>query len=308
MHAGIINSVNERTQLAGYNRLALLLFRLGNGVHYGINVFKVREVIPMPELRWMPGSHPYVRGVACVRDRLISVLDLAEAIGLETPPVLLGGHLVVTEFNRSIQGFQVEAVERIINVDMANVHPPREDGEDSYLTAVTRLEENLIEVIDVEKVLAEVLVQDHRVASGLVDAVRGLGNAPRRVLVADDSRVARGQIANTLEQLDLEVILVNNGREALQMLQSMAETVDDLSQELLMVISDVEMPDMDGYTLTTEIRRDPRLAGLFVLLHTSLSGMFNHSMVAQVGADRFVPKFSSDGLAKGVLERVNMLN
>ncbi|MAA76316.1 MAG: chemotaxis protein CheW [Salinisphaeraceae bacterium] len=308
MHAGIINSVNERTQLAGYNRLALLLFRLGNGVHYGINVFKVREVIPMPDLRWMPGAHPIVRGVACVRDRLISVLDLAQAIGVAGDSQRLGGHLVVTEFNRSVQGFQVEAVERIINVDMANVRPPREDGDDCYLTAVTRLEDMLVEVIDVEKVLAEVLVQNHRVAGGLVDAVRELGNAPRRVLVADDSRVARGQIANTLEQLGLEVVLVNNGREALQMLKSMAETVPDIARELLMVISDVEMPDMDGYTLTTEIRRDPKLSGLFVLLHTSLSGMFNHSMVAQVGADRFVPKFSSDGLASGVLERLNMLN
>jgi two-component system chemotaxis response regulator CheV len=98
-------------------------------------------------------------------------------------------------------------------------------------------------------------------------------------------------------------VVVNDGREALDYLRSLADR-GPLAEQLLMVISDIEMPGMDGYALTAEIRRDPRLCELYVLLHTSLSGVFNKSMVQKVGANRFVPKFGADELAQGVIERL----
>ncbi|MEC9408178.1 MAG: chemotaxis protein [Abyssibacter sp.] len=301
MSNGLIDSINRRTQLAGYNRLALLLFRLGGPELFGINVFKVQEVVQAPELTWVPAAHSHVRGVAPVRGRMIPVLDLASAVQ-GTQPADEPRYLIVAEFNRRVQGFLVHGVERIVNVDVGQVTPPPASaGDDGYLTAVTRLGERLIQIIDVEKVLADVI----GLAADLEELPEHATDARRRkwrVLVADDSKVARMQIARTLEQLNLEPVLVNDGREALRFLRSQAETGQE--DDLLMVISDVEMPDMDGYTLTTEIRRDPRLEHHYVLLHTSLSGLFNHSMVEHVGADRFVPKFNSDELAKGVVERL----
>lgn len=301
MSTGLIDSINRRTQLAGYNRLALLLFRLGGPELFGINVFKVQEVVQAPELTWVPAAHSHVRGVAPVRGRMIPVLDLAAAVQT-TPPGSEPRYLIVSEFNRRVQGFLVHGVERIVNVDVSQVTPPPASaGDDGYLTAVTRLKDRLIQIIDVEKVLADVIGLAADLET-LPEHTTDERHRKWRVLVADDSKVARMQIARTLEQLDLEPVLVNDGREALRFLRSQADADGD--NDLLMVISDVEMPDMDGYTLTTEIRRDPRLENLYVLLHTSLSGVFNHSMVEHVGADRFVPKFNSDELARNIIERL----
>jgi two-component system chemotaxis response regulator CheV len=152
--------IDQRTRLAGHNRLALLLFRLGGRQLFGVNVFKVQEVLRRPELFQVPGLPSQFSGVADVRGRSVPVLDLGLAIGhperepeADTSP----GYLVVTEFNRSIQGFLVSGVERIVNIAVEDIHPPPELGaESSYLTAVTRFQGELIQVIDVESVLADI--------------------------------------------------------------------------------------------------------------------------------------------------------
>jgi len=306
MASGLLESIDRSTQLAGYNRLALLLFRLDDRQIFGINVFKVQEVIPRPQLSWMPSSHDLVAGVADIRGRMIPVIDLRRAIG--EPSDEAAAHVIVTEYNCSIQGFLVRAVERIIHVDVDQVSPPLGGaGEGGYLTAITRLHDELIEIIDVEKVLADVVGPGVELSQHLIDqAVEERSHGRYRVLVVDDSRVARNQIERTLNQLGIECTLVNDGREALRFLQALAAKDAPVTDSLLMVISDVEMPDMDGYTLTTEIRRDPKLRDLYVMLHTSLSGVFNNAMVERVGANRFIPKFSANDLAAGVLDRLKM--
>lgn len=304
MTTGLLESIDRSTQLAGHNRLALLLFRLDDRQFFGINVFKVQEVLPCPQISWMPSAHPLVKGVADIRGRVVPVIDLRKAVGGGPMPDDAGAHVIVTEFNRSVQGFLVRAVDRIIHVDVETVMPPPHGGQESYLTAITRYGKELVEIIDVEKVLSEVVGDLKAVDDKLLNQARDMGGSTRRVLVADDSRVARSQIERILNQIGIECILVRDGREALKTLRGMVEQGKSPEDELLMVISDVEMPDMDGYTLTTEIRRDPDLRNLFVMLHTSLSGVFNNAMVQRVGADRFVAKFSSDDLATGVLERL----
>ncbi len=303
MTNALFNNINDSTRLAGYNRLALLLFSINPQQLHGINVFKVQEVLPTPVLTPVPGSSAQVIGLARIRERNVPVLDLSAAIGgprLEQPD-----YVIVTEFNRSIQGFAVASVDRIINVDVADVHPPPRAGqEDSYLTAVTRWDQRLIEVVDVERILADVIGGEQ------VDATQGIClrelAAGRKVLVADDSKVARSQIARTLEGLGLECILVNDGEEAWRMLNSLVAQ-GPLAEQLLMLISDVEMPGMDGYRLTTELRADTRFAGLYVVLHTSLSGVFNNALVKQVGADRFIAKFNARELATHVVEHVRAM-
>jgi len=311
MSHNLLNRIDQRTRLAGHNRLALLLFRLGGRQLFGVNVFKVQEVLRRPPLFQLPGLPPQFAGVADVRGRSVPVLDLGLAIGHpeHDPAAISDGthYLVVTEFNRSVQGFLVSDVERIVNIAVEDIHPPPDLGnQSSYLTAVTRFQDALIQVIDVESVLADI-TQARMDATLDPEMALPAGAPPMQVLVVDDSRVARQQIRSVLDQLGVGVTLLSDGRQALDHLLQVHASGESPTERYAMVISDIEMPAMDGYTLTTEIRRHPGLAGLYVLLHTSLSGVFNNAMVERVGANAFVAKYSPHELAEHVLARLHQV-
>ncbi|HEX4872943.1 MAG TPA: chemotaxis protein [Nevskiaceae bacterium] len=286
---GLLDSIDRSTQLAGHNRLALLLFRLGSRQIFGVNVLKVQEVVATPPLQQPVAMHPWLRGWAGIRGRVVPAIDLAAPLGL---PRGEGRRLIVAEYNRSVQGFVVESVERILQVDVATVRPPSA-GESGFFTGVTRWGEEPVALIDLEKLLVDVMGAPPEAELVIEE---GLGEG-WKVLVADDSRVARQQIERLLRRLGLEVVSVHNGREALDWLRARSPAE---RERLAMLISDVEMPEMDGYRLTTEIRRDASLAGLHVLLHSSLSGRFNETTAEKVGADAFVAKFSETELAEHV--------
>lgn len=298
---GLLEGVDQHTQLAGHNRLELLLFRLNGDQRFAINVFKVQEVMHCPELTRVPGAHPMVCGLATIRDKTIAVIDLNKAIGFE--PLEAGtGFLIVAEFNRAVQGFLVNGVDRIINVNWKDIQPPPDGtGVNSYLTSVIHTEEWLVGVIDVERIFAEVVEVNTSVSAKHTD--RKQESSRRLILVADDSAVARKQVKRTFDQMAVECVMACNGKEAWDMLLNWAQNDPDKLEELAMIISDIEMPMMDGYTLTTEIKRDPRFHKLFVLLHSSLSGVFNEAIVKRVGADAFVAKFDSNELAKIYLQQ-----
>jgi two-component system chemotaxis response regulator CheV len=303
--AGVMDSVNQRTQLVGQNRLELLLFRLDGSQLYGINVFKVKEVLQCPRLTVMPKSSPVVRGVANIRGGTIPILDLSMATGRRGLREIDNSFVIITEYNTKVQGFLVHSVERIVNMNWEEIHPPpKGTGRDHYLTAVTRVDKQLVEIIDVEKILAEVAPTSEDISEGVIDADTQAQAVTKRVLVVDDSSVARKQLIRCLETVGVEVLALNDGRQALDYLQQMLAAGGNPGQELLMVISDIEMPEMDGYTLTAEIRHDPRLQDLHILLHTSLSGVFNQAMVRKVGANDFLAKFRPDDLAARVVERI----
>ena len=298
----LLDRIDQRIRLAGHNRLALLLFRLGGRQLFGVNVFKVQEVLPRPALFTMPQLPAGFLGAADIRGRSVPVLDLASAIG--QPADGPANYLVVTEFNRSVQGFLVSAVDRIVNIAVEDVRPPPELGNDPhYLTGVTRYHDELIQLVDVESVLAEALPPP----PGKIEIAPIARAGSREVLVVDDSRVARNQIRHVLEQLGVACTQLSDGRQALDHLKQLVASGQDPVQRYGMVISDIEMPAMDGYTLTSEIRRDPALSGLYVLLHTSLSGVFNHAMVERVGADDFVPKYSQQELADRITSRLSAI-
>lgn len=303
--SGALDGVDQRTRLVGRNRLELLLFRLGTRQRYGINVFKVREVIKCPRLTRVPHAHPHVRGIANLRGVTVAVIDLSAAIGGAGLADPANAFVILTEFNRSVQGFLVSGVDRIVNLNWESmVPPPRAAGAQSYMTAVTRVDEELVEIIDVERILAEITGTEADVSRGLTDGLPQMG-PEAFVLVVDDSSVARRQVGRTLEQLGIRYELANDGREALDRLRGwMKDGGPPICERLAMIISDIEMPEMDGYTLTRTIKEDPQLSGLFVLLHTSLSGVFNQNMIRKVGADEFVAKFDPNELARAVTRRV----
>ena len=300
--AGILDSVNQRTQLVGQNRLELLLFRLVGPQLFGINVFKVREVMPCPRLTALPGQDSYIKGVAHIRGQTISVIDLSKSTG--GPEIIPdeNSFVIIAEYNRSVQGFLVGGVERIVTLSWTDVMaPPEGAGKSSYLTAVTEIDKKMVSILDVEKILNEISPISTELSEDVADSHVGESIGERVIMIADDSTVARNQVKRALEPLGLNMLLAINGKDALdQLLVIEAECNTSITEKVALLISDIEMPEMDGYTLTAEIKNNDRLKAMPVILHTSLSGVFNNAMVEKVGAEDFIPKFHPDELATAV--------
>lgn len=306
--AGVLDSVNQRTQLVGQNRLELLLFSLGGTQQYGINVFKVKEVLQCPPLNEIPKRNPVVRGVAHIRGGTIPIMDMRHATGSMPLDNISQCFVIITEYNGSTQGFLVKSVERIVNMNWGAIHPPPKGaGKDNYLTAVTQVDNRLVEIIDVEKILAEVSPLPEDVSPEVLQDANTDALVNKHVLIVDDSTIARKQIQKVVQSLGMATTLKKDGKEALEFLEGLVAEGKDPTQELLMIISDIEMPEMDGYTFTAEIRANPKLAPMHVILHTSLSGVFNEAMVKKVGANDFLAKFHPDELAKRVNQRVKVM-
>lgn len=308
MSSGFMASVDQRTRLAGRNRMELLLFSLVGTQLFGINVFKVKEVIRTPKLTRVPHAHHAVVGITNIRGQTISIIDLQAAVGCSPMPDAENRSVIITEYNRTVQGFLVGGVDRIVNTNWKDVMPPpSQTAQDSYLTAVTKVDGKLVEIIDVEKILMEVTAAEEASVDHVMNSqAQGIKDFAKEchVLVIDDSVVARNQIKRTLEAMQINVTLAKNGQEGLNVLTKWMDDPESPFTRLVMVLSDIEMPIMDGYTLTTEIRNNDRLKRLYVLLHTSLSGVFNQDMVKSVGADKFIAKFNADELATSVMNRI----
>jgi two-component system chemotaxis response regulator CheV len=303
--AGVMETVNQRTQLVGANRLELLLFRMEGPQVYGINVFKVKEVLQCPKLTVLPHSHPVVRGVAHLRIGTIPIMDLSMATGGPMISDMDNAFVIITEYNLKTQGFLVAGVERIVNMNWGDIHPPpKGTGREHYLTAVTEVEDKLVEIIDVEKVLAEVSPMNEKMSEDVVSEEVAEEAKELHVLIVDDSKIARKQVSRCLEEVGVKVTALNDGLQAWKHIQELTDSGVRVQDRYLMLISDIEMPEMDGYTLTTSIRNDARIADFHIVLHTSLSGVFNKAMVEKVGADGFISKFNPDILGEVVVQRI----
>jgi two-component system chemotaxis response regulator CheV len=312
----LFKNIDARSRLAGTNKLEILLFTLGvdarTGRHetYGINVFKVREVMRTPAVTAAPDMPAAVKGMVSLRGALVPVVDLAEYAGVK--PDSPRDIMIVTEYNGHTQGFLVEAVDTILRLDWAQMRVPPEMLVSSHLgglvTAITELPDGrLVMMLDVERVLAETTKIDDEF---LFTNIRPLGREDMTVLFADDSSIARNQIERTLKVLGVRHIAAVNGRvawEELQKIASHAESVGRKAKDFVqLVLTDVEMPEMDGYILTKNIKSDPHFAGIPVIMHSSLSSMSNQQLGKSVGIDEYVPKFEPQRLAE-TLSRLLLL-
>jgi two-component system chemotaxis response regulator CheV len=310
--SGVLSSVDQRTKLVGENRLELLLFSLNSRQLFAINVFKVQEVLKLPVLTKLPGSHHKISGVATLRGESVPVIDLRSAIGLRPSSADEEQTLIVTEYNRTIQGFLVGQVRNIINTAWTEIQPPpKTTGRANYLTAITQIEDEgvnkIVEIIDVEKVLAEIIDYDTSISEEVLDHEVVEHLKGQQILVVDDSSTARNQVKGTLSQLGIEILECRDGLEALNLLQSWRDEGIDVTEKLLMMITDAEMPEMDGYKLTHEVRTDSKMSKLHIVLNTSLSGSFNDAMSEKVGCDRFISKFQPDLLVEVAQERMRQV-
>ena len=304
----LMQSIDARTQLAGTNRLEVLLFSLGKNLSsgreevFGINVFKVREVMHIPEITHAPDMPKAVEGMVSLRGNMVPVINLSEFCNLQAddqPEILM-----ITEYNKHVQGFLVHSVDTIERLNWDEVKAPpsmitsRLGG---LVTAVSELQDKrLVMIMDVEKVLAETagFYEDRNIYNGIQSHKAG-GNVT--VLFADDSSVARGQIERTLEHMGVRYIGVTNGAEAWEKLNELAEQASaegvKLTDTVNFILTDVEMPEMDGYVLTRKIKSDDRFKDIPVVMHTSLTAEANQCLGKGVGADAYVPKFEPKELA-----------
>jgi len=248
--------------------------------------------------------------MAHIRGETIPVLDLSEAIGREAldREGEEDSFLIVAEYNKRTLAFLVRKVDRIINTNWDQINaPPAEIGVENYLTAIFEYENTIIEILDVEQILADLYPMSTEVSAEIATAdIRSKAKA-HNVLIVDDSSVARNQMQKSLENLGVSVTQCNNGMEAWKLLDGIAASGVSVNEHFLMMISDIEMPEVDGYTLTAMIREDERMEKFHIVLHTSLSGGFNVSMVKKVGANGFLAKFNPNDLANAVVERINLV-
>ena len=308
--SNLLQKIDSRTKLVGENRLELLVFKLAGQQKYAINVFKVREVVQMPELTAIPNRHPAVCGVAHMRGSSFSVIDLQAALGRQP---LFGSkdstNLIISEYNSSVQGFLVGQVDRIVNTNWESIMPPPiTSGSNNFLTALAKIDEQFVQIVDVEKVLADIVPYSTDVSSTVLDtSLKSWAQDNNiKVLIVDDSSTARSQLKGTLAEIGVGCIQARNGAEGLQTLKNLAGQAP-IEQAIMLMITDAEMPEMDGYRLTHEVRNTPELAHLHIIMHTSLSGNFNQALVKKVGCDGFLSKFKPDEVAVVVQEQLKLL-
>ena len=305
----LLKSIDARTRLAGTNKLEILLFtlgvdsRTGRRETFGINVFKVREVMRTPAITRAPDMPPGIEGMVSLRSQLTAVIDLARFVHVETesrPEIM-----IVTEYNGHTQGFLVEAVDTILRLDWARMKVPPdmlavEMG--GMVTAVTELPDSrLVMMLDVERILAETSKVDDAI---FFRDIAPLEIGERTVFFADDSSVARKQIERTLDAMHVRHMSAINGRRAWDELCRLADYAEvrklPVRHLIQLIITDVEMPEMDGYMLTRKIKEDPRFAGVPVLMHSSLSGQSNRQHGKANGVDEYIPKFEPQRFAEVV--------
>ena len=309
----LLKSIDARTKLAGTNKLEILLFSLGvnsktgRRESFGINVFKVREVMRTPPITSAPDMPASVEGMVSLRGVLVPVVYLAKYAGVDTDSPR--SIMIVTEYARHTQGFLVENVDTILRLDWSQMKVPPEmllAEMGGLVTAVTELPDGrLVMMMDVEKVLSETTNYDEEI---VYRNIKPLNDPTLTVYFADDSVVARNQITRTLEAMNVKYVAAMNGREAWNELEKVAAYAETSGQNITdlvsLVLTDVEMPEMDGYILTKKIKTDPRFAGVPVIMHSSLSGMSNQQLGKSVGVDEYVPKFEAQKLSETLTRRL----
>lgn len=297
VRGSMLDVVDERTNLAGSNKMEILLFSIGSNETFGINVFKVKEVTRAVTITKTPNMPHGVDGIASLRGHVMPVLNLASFMDLGDPAEQKV--MMVAEYSRHVLGFLVRDVDRIVRVDWDKVHSA--DGmsmnNGNLITAITELPNGtLVSILDVEQILSTAFGED---VVGKIEKVEK--GHEKCVFFVDDSAVARKKIAEVLEKMGVKNIQAHNGLEAWQRLKSMADSAQhaqtDLHVQIQVILVDAEMPEMDGYVLTQHIKADRRFDNIPVVMHSSLSSEANRATGKRVGVDYYVSKFDSTMLS-----------
>ncbi|WP_391086935.1 chemotaxis protein CheW [Vibrio sp. NH-UV-68] len=286
---------------------SVLMFRLyEQATSYALGTMKIKEIVPFQRPTALPACHDYVIGAVTIRDTSLPVIDLSLAMGGGGVPLSMREKqtLIIADCMRMQVALMVDKVEHIMPCDWKSVTPlPKAAGQDTFVLGSTRYDEQLVQLLDVERILTEIFpvgIED----AGVQLSQEELALLQRlNVLVVDDSIIARRMMSKLLDRFGLRYQLCRSGDEALALLLDTGEA----GTKFDMVISDIEMPGLDGYELVFALNDNPNTRAIYTILHTSLSSDISEERAQQVGANEALSKFNGQELIKAITRGAEVL-
>ncbi len=305
----LFEEIDQRTNLAMSNEMEMLTFYLNDGQLYGLNVFKIIEIIETPKaITKIPHAHPVIKGGVDFRGHCINLIDLGEYLGMA--PIDLDNtisYMLICEYSTTTQGFLVTRPNVLVTKNWDEIiRPDGEVYESSCLTAITYHNDEPIQLLDVEKALNDIIGIDIKVADDLVKRGKQLVEKRHHILAVDDSKAACMLINSVLDQMGIERTVVDNGPEALKLLEN--SIGPDGESKYTVVFTDIEMPIMDGFTFTRKVRENKKFSNIYLAVHSSLSNKSNEYKAQKLGANDFIPKFTPNNMARLVIEQIEKAN
>lgn len=278
----------------------ILLFWLTPKQRFALGTLKIKEIVPYTELTQLPEQHPAVLGTAHIRGITMPVVDMAYAIG--STPVNADEYktcyIIITDCQRKTIGFLVRSLDRIVDCNWRDIEPPPKSlGRNACVTGVTKVDDQLVQLVDVEHIFARLFGVEPSATSKQLPDEQAQILQKLNILVVDDSSVARKQLSDALTGIGVSFQITANGQEALDIMRSEAEAGHPID----LLVSDIEMPGLDGYELAFAIRDNAQLAQAYIILHTSISSEISVSQAHQVGANEALTKFDVDELIQAML-------
>ncbi|MEB1809457.1 MAG: chemotaxis protein [Bacillaceae bacterium] len=285
--------VNDKILLeTGTNELEIVMFNVGTGL-FGINVLKVREIInPLPVTE-TPNAHPYVEGVIRLRQEVIPVVNLSKVLNFPSSDNPEQDKFIISELNQVKVAFHVHSVSRIHRISWQQIEKPSQlsQGEQAQTIGIVKMEEGMALLLDFEKIVVDISPE----AGVNVESLKVLGprqRSAKKIVAAEDSAILRKLLSDTLAEAGYDnVLFFENGQAAWEYLEGLACDLDhDPLEEVNLLITDLEMPQMDGHHLTLRVKNNSRLTGLPVVIFSSLitDDLFHKG--AKVGASAQVSK------------------
>ncbi|QOY52581.1 chemotaxis protein [Candidatus Sulfurimonas baltica] len=288
----------------GSNEMELVDFRIfkqeDDNVYegiYGINVSKVREIIKLPHLTELPGTPDYIEGIFDLRDIVIPVVNLAKWMKIKVPEEAeKNSRVIITEFNNVLIGFIVHDAKRIRRINWSEIEPASFVGdsgtlEGSKITGVTRIEgDNVLLILDLESVVEDLglYAPDTQSVPAEIEKFTGLA------LILDDSPTARRIVKEAVVKMGFKVMEAGDGKEGLEKLEEIYKAYgEDVANNLKIIISDVEMPKMDGFHFAANVRDDVRFKGIPIVFNSSISDHFSEARGKEAGGEGYLVKFKA---------------
>jgi two-component system chemotaxis response regulator CheV len=303
----------DNTLKVGSNEMELVDFRLlrvtETGVYegiYGVNVAKVREIIKLPKLTELPGSPDFVDGIFDLRGVVIPVINLAKWMNI-TPPENIQLRVVITEFNNMMIGFAVHEARRIRRISWSDIEPATFSSSGSgfdgtKITGVTKIEnEEVLLILDLESIIEELgfYAPTTELENGTIETFSG------SALILDDSATARKIVKSALEKMGLNVVEATDGVVGLEKLEDLYNVFGErIREELKIIISDVEMPQMDGFHFASNVKKDERFKDIPLVFNSSISDHFSDIRGKEAGADAYLTKFNANSFYTEVSQAI----
>ncbi|MEH6530395.1 MAG: chemotaxis protein [Photobacterium frigidiphilum] len=278
----------------------MLLFQLTLNQSFAIGTLKVKEIVPYTPLTVIPYSHSTVLGAATLRGQTFPVIDMAKAVGYRAlvNEEVKDCYIIITDCQRKLVGFMVRGINKITECNWHEIDaPPVALGNNVFVTGVTTVEDNLVQLLDVELLMSKIFPEDPSSLNPVLTDIEREILRPLKILLVDDSSVARRQLSQALDSISVPYFISTNGKDALSMMKHAADSNDPFQ----ILVSDIEMPGLDGYELAFEVKNTDKLKSIYIILHTSLSSEISVSQAHQVGADEALTKFEANELIHAML-------